>query len=90
MQAVRASHIHRIRQVASTIFGPGFEQEWFTSDSSERNTRTKFQDLLGATTTIGGKKYMLLPPVLFPDGSPNKDALFLNPVLAKVCCTLVR
>jgi hypothetical protein len=83
MQTARASHIHCIRLVGSTIFGPGFQQEWFTS-KYDRNTLPEFQELLGAMITSGGKKYLLLPPVLFPNGLSDKDALFLNPVLAKV------
>ena len=36
--------------------------------------------------TSGGKKYLLLPLVLYPDGLMSKDTLFLNPALAKVTC----
>ena len=84
MQGVRGSHIHRIRQVGSIIFGNCFEQQWFLS-GYDRSTLPEFQKLLGATATSGGKKYPLLPPVLYPDGSMSKDTLFLNPALAKVC-----
>ena len=83
MQTVRGSHIHRVRLVASTIFGHGFAQEWFLS-KYDRNSLPEFQKLLGVTATPGGKKYPLLPPILYPNGSLDKNALFLNPALAKV------
>ena len=83
MQTVRGSHIHRVHLVASTIFGHGFAQEWFLS-KYDRNSLPEFQKLLGVTATPGGKKYPLLPLILYPNGSLDKNALFLNPVLAKV------
>ena len=83
MQGVRGSHIHRIHQVGSIIFRNCFEQQWFLSGYN-RSMLPEFQKLLGAIATSGGKKYLLLPPVLYPDGSMSKDTLFLNPALAKV------
>ena len=84
MQTTRGSHIHRIRQVAPTIFGPPVEQEWFASDY-DRTACPGFQDLLGVTITSAGKKYPLFPPILYPDGSQDKSTLFMNPVLVKIC-----
>ena len=83
MQGVHGSHIHHICQVGSIIFGNCFEQQWFLSGYS-RSMLPEFQKLLGAMATSRGKKYLLLPPVLYPDGSMSKDTLFLNPALAKV------
>ena len=42
------------------------------------------QELLGAHMTAKGKKYPLLPPILFPKGSTNKRDVFLNPALVNV------
>ena len=83
MSSVRSSHINRLRNNASLIFGPGFEQSWFAS-KFKRGSIQKLQDLLGATVTPKGKKYRLLPPILFPDGSQNKRDVFLNPALVRV------
>ena len=84
MQAVRSSHICRIRGKGLTIFGSGFKQEWFET-TFKRNTLPILQELLGLSITPEGKKYSLLPPILYPGGVPNKDTLFLNPALPKVC-----
>lgn len=84
MQSTRSSHIHHIRLVASTIFGHGFEQLWFMA-KFERNSLEKFREQLGLTVHDGEKKYALFPPILFPNGLPDKNALFLNPALAGVC-----
>ena len=84
MAATRSSHIHRLRQWASTIFGGDFKQEWFCVGFN-RNSLPQFQKLLGAKITSEGKTYHFLPPILYLNESPDKDALFLNPALAKVC-----
>ena len=42
------------------------------------------QELLGAYMTAEGKKYALLPPILFPQGSKNPTDIFLNPALVNV------
>lgn len=81
MQTTRGSHIHRIRQVASSIFG--FTQDYFNIEY-DRSSLPEFQKLLGVTISPGGKKYPLFPPILYPDGVPNKDVLFLNPVVGDV------
>lgn len=67
------------------IFGPGFDQEWFAS-GFQRASVEKLQDLLGANSGQGGKKYPLFPPILFPDWPQSKNPrdVFLNPVLVKV------
>ena len=83
MSKARSSHIHRLRQSASTIFNGNFKQEWF-STSFDRSSLPEFQELLGATVTAEGKKYPLLPPVLFRNGPRNKEGLFLNLALVKV------
>ena len=84
MQGICGSHIHCICQLGSIIFGNCFEQQWFLSEY-DRSTLPEFQKLLGAMATSGGKKYPLLPPVLYLHGLMSKDTLFLNPTLAKVC-----
>jgi len=83
MMAARSSHINCLRGHASLIFGPGFNQEWFAS-GFQRASIEKFQGLLGANSNQKGKKYPLLPPILFPDGSKSGRDVFLNPVLVRV------
>ena len=83
MMAARSSHVNCLRSHASLIFGPGFDQEWFAS-GYQRASIEKLQDLLGANSTQRGKKYPLLPPILFPDGSQSKRDVFLNPALVRV------
>jgi hypothetical protein len=80
MQATRGSHIYRIRGVAHKIFG---RTDLF-KDSRDKDSDPVLQGLLGVTITPGGKKYALLPPILYPNELPDKDTLFLNPPLAKV------
>ena len=86
MSATRSSHIHRLRQWAPTIFAcdGDFKQEWFFV-SFNRATLPKFQELLGVTVTSEGKKYPLLPPILFQNGSQDREGLFLNLALVQVC-----
>jgi len=83
MSSIRSSHINRLRTHGPTIFGPGFEQQWFPS-KFERGSVEKLQELLGAYMTPKGKRYSLFPPILFPDGSTNKSDIFLNPALTNV------
>lgn len=83
MSSARSSHINRLRNNAAVIFGPGFDQNWFPSKFN-RGSIEKLQELLGAHMTPKGKKYLLLPPILFPDGSQNKRDVFLNPALIRV------
>jgi hypothetical protein len=83
MQTIRLSHVNRLRNNGAMIFGPGFEQQWFPS-KFDRETIEKFQDLLGAHMTPRGKKYPLLPPIFYPNGSQSKRDVFLNPALVKV------
>ena len=83
MGSIRSSQINRVRGVARLIFGPGFEQEWFAT-GYERGSVAKLQELLGAHMTSEGKKYSVLPPILFPEGSNAKKNIFLNPALIKV------
>ena len=42
------------------------------------------QKLLGAHVSQEGKKYHVLPPILFPDESQKKKDVFLNPALVRV------
>ena len=83
MSTSRSSHVNRLRVHALDIFGPGFEKDWFSTQFG-RGGIEKLQMLSGATMTPKGKKYMLLPPILFPDGSNSNKDVFLNPALAKV------
>ena len=83
MSSTRSSHINRLQTHASLIFGSGFEQDWFTS-KYKRGSIEKLQELLGANVTSKGKKYPLLPPILFPNGSRSKKDIFLNPALVRV------
>ena len=83
MSKARASHIHRLRQSAPTIFDGDFKQAWFTT-SFDRSSLPKFQELLGVTVTAEGKAYPLLPPVLFRNGLRDKKGLFLNSALVRV------
>ena len=82
MSAARGSHVHRLRTVASVIFG--FDAKFFTSDF-DCSKVTEFQVLLRVKDMPKGKWYPMLPPILFLDGgSANPGQLFLNPALIKV------
>lgn len=82
MTAKRSSHVSRLRNCAGTIFG--FEATFFAS-KFDRSKITEFQTLLGVKDTPKGKRYPMLPPILYPDDSvDDPDQLFLNPVLVKV------
>lgn len=83
MGGTRATHINRLRTHAGEIFGPGFEQTWFAT-KFKRGSVEKLQVASGAYTTSMGKKYRLLPPILFPKDSKHKKDVFLNPALIKV------
>ena len=83
MTSGRSSHINQLQANTSLIFGPEFDQTWFPSKFN-RGSIEKFQYLLGAQMTPEGKKYPLLPPILFPDGPQNKKDVFLNPALVRV------
>ena len=89
MTSGRSSHVNRLRSNGALIFGPGFEQGWFPSQI-DRGAIDKLQTLLGAHMTPEGKKYRLLPPILFPYGSQNRKDVFLNPALARVSVSLLR
>ena len=80
--AQRASHVHRLHGSGGIIFG--FSPDYFLS-GCDRSKVAEFQDLLGVKETTKGKRYPMLPPILYPPGSgmdPKK--LFLNPALIKV------
>ena len=84
MSTIRSSHINRLRSHGSMIFGREFEQALFPS-RFDRGSIAKFQELLGVRATPVGKKYPLLPPILFPNGSTSKARdIFLNPALVRV------
>ena len=89
MTGGRSFHVNRLRGCGAMIFGPGFEQIWFPSRIN-RGSIEKFQTLLGAHMTPEGKKYPLLPPILFPTGSQNRKDVFLNPALAKASLCLIK
>ena len=83
MTSAHSTHVNRLRNNATLIFGPGFEQEWFPSKTN-RGCIKKLQELLGVYETPEGKKYRVLPPILFPYRSDKKGDIFLNPALVKV------
>lgn len=83
MATSRSSHVNHLRANAIDIFGPGFEKKWFATRFN-RGGVDKLQMLSGASFTSKGKKYRLLPPILFPNGSENNKDVFLNPALVKV------
>ena len=87
MTSIRSSQINRVRGNAALIFGPGFEQEWFPSQYA-RGSIEKLQTLLGAHMTTEGKKYAVIPPILFPEGSQNRRDIFRNPALIRVSSPL--
>jgi len=84
MSGARSSHIHRLRQCAPTVFDSHgeFKQEYFATQF-DRNSIPAFQRLLGVTTTGGGKKYALFPPILFQNVQ-KKERLFLNSAVVNV------
>jgi len=82
MGASRSSHIFRLRSIASKIFGFGAD---FFDSKYDRSTVPQFQILLGVKDTPKGKRYPLLPPILYPDGfNMDPRQIFLNPALVKV------
>jgi len=83
MSSARSSQINRLRNHGALIFGPDFDQNWFLS-KSDRGSVEKLQKLLGAHMTPEGRKYPLLPPILFPDQSQKQSDVFLNPALVRV------
>lgn len=83
MAAARSSHISRLRSTATLIFGPEFDPNWFPS-KFDRSSVKELETLLGLKVTPQGKKYPLLPPILFPTPAKNARDIFLNPVLVKV------
>jgi len=84
MSSLRSSQINRVRTYATTIFGPGFEQAWFTSKFN-RGLIPKLEQLAGAHVGPKGKEYAIVPPIFFPDGNAKKlSDVFLNPAIIKV------
>ena len=83
MSTARSSHVNRLRGCASLIFGPEFDQNWFIT-KFDRQSVEKLQELLGVQPTGQGRKYSLLPPILYPNSSMKKKDLFLNPALVNV------
>jgi hypothetical protein len=79
--AQRHHHIHRIRTVGDAIFG--FKSEYFAT-AYNRLEVPEFHILLGVKDTPKGRRYPMLPPILYPDGSDtDPKRLFLNPALIK-------
>ena len=89
MQGGHLFHTNCLQTNGALIFGPGFEQSWFPLKTNRENNEM-FQMLLGVHTTSEGKKYCLLPPILFPTGSTNRKDVFLNPALVRVSVPLIR
>ena len=87
MSTSQSSHVNRLQAHALNIFSPGFEKDWFATHF-DRGGVEKLQMLSGATMTHKGKKYLLLPPILSPDGSKSNKDVFLNPALARVSALL--
>jgi hypothetical protein len=83
MGGTRSTHINRLRVHAVKIFGKGFELDWFATSHNRESEKT-LQVLAGAHMTAQGKKYRLLPPVLYPPGPEKKKDIFLNPAIATV------
>ena len=84
-----SSHVNRLRAHALDIFSPGFEKDWFATHFDCGGIE-KLQMLLGTTMTPKGKKYLLLPPILFPDGSKSNKDVFLSLALARVSALLYK
>ena len=82
MTAKRSTHVHTLRGCAGIIFG--FSSDLFVTDF-DRSEVPEFQALLGVRETPKGKRYPVLPPILYPDGKyRDPEQLFLNPALIKV------
>jgi hypothetical protein len=79
--AQRHHHIHRIRTVGDAVFG--FESKYFATEY-DRSEVPEFGILLGVKDTPKGRRYPMLPPILYPNGSDaDPKQLFLNPALIK-------
>jgi hypothetical protein len=87
MGTTRSTHTNRLRVHANLIFGEGVEHAWFAT-SYDRGSVEQLQVLAGAHITAQGKKYRILPPVLFPAGTEKKKDVFLNPAIARVSVLL--
>lgn len=82
MTAKRSSHVNCLHGSAAKIFG--YDSDFFAW-KFDRSSIKEFQALLGVKDTPKGKRYLMLPPILYPDGSNmNPKQLFLNPALVKV------
>jgi hypothetical protein len=80
--AQRHHHVYRLRTVGASIFG--FDSEYFATQY-DRSTVQEFRTLLGVKDTPKGKRYPMLPLILYPNGSDtDPKQLFLNPALIKV------
>ena len=78
----RPQHIFCLRGAGNKIFGTTGD---FFDSGYNRATVAEFQTLLGVKDTIKGKRYVFLPPILYPEGSGmDPKQLFLNPALPKV------
>ena len=81
MRRVRSSYIHRLRSTGNKIFG--FDGNYFDS-KFDCSVVSKFQVLLGVKDTPRGKRYPLLPPILYPEESGmDPKQLFMHPALVK-------
>lgn len=84
MRTARSTYVHRLRSVGNKIFG--FSADFFDS-KFDRSVVPQFRALLGVMDTPRGKRYPMLPPILYPnDGDMDPKRLFLNPALVKVEC----
>ena len=82
MRTSRSAYIHRLRRAGNRIFG--FDTDFFDS-KYDHSTVPEFQVLLGVKDTPKGKRYPMLPLILYPEETgmdPKK--LFLRPALVRV------
>ena len=76
------NHVHRLCSNGGLIFG--LDSDFFVIGYDRANLGV-FQELLGVKDTPKGKRYPMLPPILYPAGSSmDPKKLFLNPALINV------
>lgn len=83
MRTRRSFHVHRLLLHGGIIFG--LSGTYFEA-GFDRSTSNECMDLLGVKDTPKGKRYPILPPILYPEGSRNDPKkLFLSPAITRVC-----
>ena len=76
------NHVHRLRSSGGLIFG--LDSDFFVIGYDRANLGV-FQKLLGVKDTLKGKRYPMLPPILYPvESGMDPKKLFLNPALVNV------